>query len=99
MSTRTFASLILSMGLASIFSAAAVAQAPVSQAAAARMGTFEKEGQDFYALTLLSQVAADPAQKNDVVILVDTSASQTGRYRAEQMTAVQSMLATLSPND
>ena len=94
MSVRTFASLILVVALALVMSASSLAEKPV-----ARMGTYEKDGQDFFALSLLPQVAADPAQKNDVVILVDTSASQAGRYRAEELAAVQSMLATLSTND
>src|SRR5438876_7185426 len=94
MSTRTFASMILAVALVVVLARSASAQGPT-----ARLGTFEKNGQDFFALSLMPQVTADPAQKNDVVILVDTSASQAGRYRAEELAAVQSMLATLSPND
>lgn len=65
----------------------------------ARLGTFEKNGQTYFALSLLPQSAADPAQKNDVVVLVDTSASQAGRYRAEEMSALQSLLSNLSASD
>src|SRR6478672_10723173 len=93
MSTRTFASLIL------VFALAALVTPALAQGPTARLGTFAKDGQEYFALSLMPQVTADPAQKNDVVILVDTSASQTGRYRAEEMGALQSMLATLSPND
>src|SRR4029079_12198383 len=65
----------------------------------ARLGTFEKDGRDYFALSLLPQAAADVSQKNDVVILVDTSASQAGRYRAEEMAALNAMLSSFGPND
>src|SRR5262245_59012685 len=93
MSTRKFAWL-------TAIAAALVVQATAwGQAGSARLGTYEQDGQEVFALSLVSPVAADPTQKNDVVILVDTSASQTGRYRADAAAAVQSLLATLSPDD
>ena len=54
MSTRTFASLILAVALAMVLAGSASAQGPT-----ARLGTFEKNGQDFFALSLMPQVAAD----------------------------------------
>ena len=55
-----------------------------------RLATFHQDGQSYFALSLLSQTTADPTQKNDVVeILVDTSASQVGRYRGIELAAVQ----------
>ncbi|HEY2413623.1 MAG TPA: VWA domain-containing protein, partial [Pirellulaceae bacterium] len=65
----------------------------------ARLGTFEKDGRDYFALSLMPQAAADASQKNDVVILVDTSASQAGRYRVEEMAALNAMLSSFGPND
>src|SRR5688572_26960846 len=94
MSTRTFSWLTLATALVLTLTAGASAQT-----ANARLGTFEKDGQQYFALSLLPQAKADAAQKNEVVILVDTSASQAGRYRAEEMAAVQAVLAQLSSED
>ena len=94
MSTRTIA--WLTLGLALTIGSCPAARA---QSANARLGTYEQGGQEYFALSLMPQVAADPSQRNDVVILVDTSASQAGRYRAEEMAALQSMLATFAPGD
>src|SRR6266850_4562067 len=94
MSTRTFAWLTLAPALA-----LALVSAASAQSANARLGIYEKSGQEYFALSLLPQVAADPGQKNEIVILVDTSASQAGRFRTEEIAAVQSMLASLSPDD
>ncbi|MBW8885173.1 MAG: hypothetical protein JF612_10460, partial [Planctomycetia bacterium] len=77
MSTCTFSRLIPVMALWVALVATASGQSPN-----ARLGTYEKNGQSYFALSLLSQAGADSAQKNEVVILVDTSASQAGRYRA-----------------
>src|SRR5438309_8204499 len=82
-----------------VSSAILLATAAVGLGQTARLGTFEKDGQEYFALSLLPQVKADPAQKNEVVILVDTSASQVGRFRAEAMAAVQSLLVGLGPQD
>ncbi|HMC11775.1 MAG TPA: hypothetical protein VKH44_10810, partial [Pirellulaceae bacterium] len=94
MSTRTVTRLTLALALTLGLSASALAES-----AGARLGTYEKSGQGFFALSLMPQEKADAAQKNEVVILVDTSASQAGRYRSEEMEALQSMLASLSPDD
>src|SRR5437867_6413864 len=94
MSTCTFSRLILVTALCF-----GVGATTLAQSAGGRLGTYEKNGQSYSALSLLPQSAADPAQKNEVVILVDTSASQAGRYRAEEMDALRSMLMNLSAND
>jgi uncharacterized protein with von Willebrand factor type A (vWA) domain len=94
MSTRMLARLTMIPALV-----LSLASAQAAQTANSRLATYEKDGRTYFALSLLPQIAADPAQQNDVVVLVDTSASQTGRYRAEALAALQSMLATLSPND
>src|SRR5262245_14603305 len=94
MASNKLAWLALAPGWALIVTASAAAQS-----ANARLGTYEKEGHEYFALSLLPQVAADPSQQNEVVVLVDTSASQTGRYRSEELSALQSLLATLTPRD
>ena len=70
MSTCTFSRLISVGTLCVALVATAGAQSP-----GGRLGTYEKNGQSYFALSLMPQAAADPAQKNEVVILVDTSAS------------------------
>jgi uncharacterized protein with von Willebrand factor type A (vWA) domain len=86
--TTTLATTFLSL-------AAAVSAETVN----ARMGTYDKSGQEFFALSLMPQATADAGQKNEVVILIDTSASQTGQYRAEEMAVLNAMLASMSPAD
>src|SRR3954447_10246746 len=71
----------------------------LGEALNSRLATYSQDGQSYFALSLLSQTTADPAQKNDVVILVDTSASQVGRYRADELAAVQAVLSGLLPTD
>src|SRR5262245_41628940 len=94
MSTRMLARLTIVPALV-----LSLASANAAQSANARFGTYEKDGQTYFALSLLPQIAADPSQQNEVVILVDTSASQAGRYRAEGMTTLQSLLGTLGATD
>jgi len=77
----------------------AAAAAALGETKSARLGTFEQGGQTYFALGLMPELKADPAQHNEVVLLVDTSASQAGRYRSEELAAVQSLLSTLSPDD
>src|SRR5262245_17397750 len=94
MSTRTFSRLIPISALCVALVANAWAASPTS-----RLGTYEQNGQSYFALSLMPQAAADPAQKNEVVILVDTSASQAGRFRAEEMDALRAILGNMSVND
>lgn len=70
-----------------------------AQTATSRLATYTKDGQTYFALSLLSQAPADATQKNEIVVLVDTSASQAGRYRIEQLRTVQAMLTSLTPDD
>src|SRR5437868_249850 len=99
MSTCTGSRLTLAIVLSFSLCGLALCTTAAAKSPDARLGTFEKNGQTYFALSLLPQSAADPAQKNEVVILVDTSASQAGRYRAEEMDALRSMLGNLSPSD
>src|SRR5262245_62936079 len=94
MSTRTFSRLIPTTALCIALVTSAWAASPTS-----RLGTYEKNGQSYFALSLMPQAAADPAQKNEDVILIDTSASQAGRFRAEEMDALRAMLGNMSAND
>jgi len=57
------------------------------------------DGQSYFALSLMPQTALPPAESCDVVIMVDTSASQVGSYREKTLEALQGMLATMGEND
>ena len=58
----------------------------------ARLATFEKApGESYFALCLIPDVQASP-QAHEVVVLVDTSASQVGTFRDDSLIALASML-------
>jgi len=62
----------------------------------ARLATYEKaSGEKFFALSLAPVEGKEAAQAVEVVLLVDTSASQAGRFRDDSLTAVREMLAQL----
>src|SRR5262245_5574804 len=64
-----------------------------------RMATFETStGETYFALSLSPSDTA-PAAHRDIVILVDTSASQTGLFRDDSFTALRALLNKLSDSD
>jgi hypothetical protein len=68
--------------------------------AVGRLATYEKApGETYFALSILPKVAADAGQKNDVVILFDTSASQAGAVRSDALAALAALLKGLGPSD
>ncbi|MEZ6106938.1 MAG: VWA domain-containing protein [Pirellulaceae bacterium] len=67
---------------------------------AARLATYQTgAGQTNFALSLMPAVPAAVNQASDVVIVVDTSASQTGAYRADSIAALKTLLSGLSEQD
>jgi len=65
-----------------------------------RLATFESStGEKYFALSLVPSANVTAAAAQDVVILYDTSASQTGIYRDDSMAALQSMLGSLGAQD
>ena len=66
---------------------------------AARLVTFEREGQTFYALSLMPEISVKEADASTVVVLFDTSASQQGAYREAALAALDSLLKNLRPSD
>ncbi|HZL88801.1 MAG TPA: VWA domain-containing protein, partial [Pirellulaceae bacterium] len=92
MSTRS--TFILSA--CALFVCAPLAQ---GQTPTARVATYAQNGTTHFAISLMPNIKADPAQKIEVVILVDTSASQAGKYRDGALAAVDSLLANLRPTD
>ncbi|HVX60392.1 MAG TPA: hypothetical protein VHC19_07320, partial [Pirellulales bacterium] len=74
--------------------------AAASEANAVQMETFAKPGDDAYFALKLVPSAAQPATKpHDVVVLFDTSASQTGEYRDKALKALDALLSGLTPKD
>ncbi len=67
---------------------------------AAHMATYaDSKGDSYFALSLSPNVRVAPAAAHDVLVLFDTSASQTGLYRDDAISSLKSMLATLDHRD
>ena len=65
---------------------------------AARLDSFtHADGANYFALTLAPGQGLPAASGHDVVVLVDTSASQAGDYRTQGVAALKSLLAELPP--
>ncbi|MBX7166550.1 MAG: hypothetical protein K1X74_09415 [Pirellulales bacterium] len=79
--------------------AQAAEPAPASQEAA-RLGQFvNDDGQSYFVLALRPQERPAAAAAHDVVVLFDTSASQTGVVRDKALAALRAYLAALGPED
>jgi hypothetical protein len=64
------------------------------------LATFDSPaGETYFALSLRPTVSAPAASGHDIVVLFDTSASQTGAYRDDAFGALTSMLSSLGPDD
>ncbi len=106
MSKRPFFLRWMSLPLATVLGVAltTTAQTPVLGREAAQLDGFTQtdgpkgDGGSVFALTLKPSAAAAIGPRN-VVILVDTAASQTGDYRAKSLATLQSTLSKLDPND
>ena len=81
----------------------AISLSPVGSQAVAeepRMATFDAAtGETYFALSLSPTSALPKATAHDVVVLFDTSASQTGVYRDDALEALKTMLAALGEQD
>jgi hypothetical protein len=66
-----------------------------SSAEQARLATFDHNGETYFALSLKADLRQDVGP-SDVVVLFDTSASQTGVYRDDALGCLQTMLGQLS---
>jgi hypothetical protein len=72
----------------------------IGQADIAKLVTHKgSDGTTYFALSLPVEKQIAASASRDVVVLIDTSASQTGAYRNDQIEALDSLLATLGPND
>ena len=90
-----------SQAFAFALTAAAVCWAGVvSGKEAARLATFQSEsGQTSFALSLFPEVEAKTNRSTDVVIMVDTSASQTGVFREGSLAALKTLINGLGDQD
>ncbi len=71
----------------------------LTAAESARLVTYQRDGDTFYALSLMPELEPKEAKASAIVVLFDTSASQQGPYRASALAALDSLLANLRPND
>src|SRR3569623_328909 len=84
------------------WSALAPAAEPIGAPAAdpAQMETFSKPGGDtYFALKLTPPMARPAARPHDIVVLFDTSASQTGAYRDKAIASLQALLGGMDASD
>ena len=96
---RTFLSSTTGPLAASLLVVAVAAATVASAADSARLITYENEGNSAYALSLSADVPQPRTPSTSVVVLFDTSASQTGAYRDAALAALESFLASLRPED
>ena len=83
-----------------VVAAALLCAAPAMAAPSAELSTYDRAGgPTYYALSLTPDAESAVARPCDVVILFDTSASQTGAYRETALAALESCIAALGPND
>lgn len=89
----------INLAVTSAVLAAPPAAKPAASKEAARLATYDKaSGATHFALSL-TPPAQPSAAAHEIVVLVDTSASQTGIYRDDSLAALQSMLDSLGKND
>ncbi|MBC8437541.1 MAG: hypothetical protein H8D86_01655 [Planctomycetes bacterium] len=57
------------------------------------MHTYDKaSGESFYAMSLSPNIELSTAEAHDILVLVDTAASQVGEYRRDAMACLNSFL-------
>ena len=103
MSTRNFVRLVvLPLALVAIFvQAEKPVLADTAGSLAVNMESFATPdgGGDYFALCMKPQGLAPAAAPRDIVVLFNTSASQTGDYRAKSMQALHGFLSSLGAGD
>ncbi len=63
------------------------------------METYAANGEAYFALEVIPQVAEPQRQPHDIAVLFDTSASQTGSFRKKGLAALHQLLANLDAVD
>ncbi|MFK7768750.1 MAG: VWA domain-containing protein [Mariniblastus sp.] len=64
-----------------------------------RMATFENAGETHFALSIMPQVTSKVQLPSDVVVYVDTSASQGGVFKRDSIEALKDLVRNLSADD
>ena len=83
--------------VAAVLAIAADAAEPGADAAHLQTYT-AADGVNYFALSLKPDANLPAAEGHDVVVLLDTSASQTGPFRTEGLAVLKAALDSLSPN-
>lgn len=100
MSRCTALALLVSPLMAVGLAAALIAAPPAGDASSARINTYESStGDTYFALSLPPLTKPRAALDHDIVVLFDTSASQTGVYRDDALTALRTLLGQLGNSD
>ncbi len=84
----------ITIALAVLFTAL---HSSTSIAEQSRLATYDHQGETYFALSLQSPLQDDTGV-TDVVLLFDTSASQTAQYREDALNSLESMLAQFNDN-
>ncbi|MBL7039805.1 MAG: hypothetical protein ISR77_14305, partial [Pirellulaceae bacterium] len=100
MSRREYLLLAVSPLLMLLLAAGTPAAPPVDNAGSAVLSTYDSSsGETYFALSLTPTVTPKRASAHDVLVLFDTSASQTGAYRDDALDGLRTMLTSLAPED
>lgn len=104
MTLRTFKQALLSFNRAAVLATVAGMLSAVPMAIgspAGQMGVYQNEatGEQTFSLSLSAPAGDNGAAGREVVVLFDTSASQTGMYREGALAALESLAAKLRPED
>jgi hypothetical protein len=68
--------------------------------AAARLDCYtDTDGSNYFALTLKPPANLPAAAAHDIVVFLETSASQTGEFRDKALASLEKLLAGLGPED
>ena len=64
-----------------------------------RMATFENAGETHFALSIMPQTKSTTQLASDVIVYVDTSASQGGVFKRDSIVALKELLKNLNADD
>ena len=64
----------------------------------AELMTYDGVGGRYFALSMQPSQTLPVVKRQEVVVMVDTSASQIGAYRSDSINAVQQLLADMAPH-
>ena len=64
-----------------------------------RMATYDNAGETHFALSITPQTAVDSQRASDVVVFIDTSASQSGAFKRDSISALKHLVKNLSAED